>query len=493
MKTLFHHQSFLLFILVLSIAACSTQVETVVVENVPDAASASDTTQPNQAEMEDASFKHLRYGEISPIESLDPLFAQNTASQRAIQHIYDGLVGLNKNGSIIPAIAKGWEITSDSLSYRFTLRNDIFYHDSNVFVNGLGRRVLVSDILATFERMAEQNVPPEAAQLFMSIEGFEAYVKERRQIYLPQKRRVKSISGISAPTDSTIVFNLKKRDSDFLEKLASSYAVVYPQEAISDSGSQLHDNPVGSGPFQLSSIRGDSLYILNNNKEYSFTDVTLDRLDIIFEQDELALMRKMRDGEIDLIPELGPKMLQAFLGNNLNIKSTYPAAYQVYKGGNITYDISYVEQNNSELDYQETAGIIKQYDIQNFSNYINPTAMEIVPSNIYEQAKPTIYNGSITATFPNDAFINIFYQRLAGGLSNTRTTFTMLNTLVPNSDIQLHTKRSNVFNHQLDSSTLFQLNVRHVAISDGTIKNFGLNRYPWWLNLANVDIQPIAR
>lgn len=493
MKTFFYHQSILLFFLVLFISACSEQVETVVVKNVPDAAAASDTTRPNQADMEDASFKHLRYGELSPIESLDPLFAQNPASQRAIQHIYDGLVKLNKNGHILPAIAKKWEVTSDSLSYKFTLRKDIFYHDNKVFVNGLGRKVLAKDVMAIFKRMANQNVPPEAGQLFMSIEGFEAYFKEQRHIYLPEKRKVTSISGISAPTDSTIVFNLKKSDSDFLAKLASSHAVVYPQEAISESGSNLHDNPVGSGPFQLSSIRGDSLYILNNNKEYSFGQVKLDRLDIIHVNDELALMRKMRDGQIDLIPELGPKMLQAFLNNNLNIKSTFPSSYKVFKGGTIPYDVMYVEQNNSGLNKQQTASIFKQYDIQNFSDYINPAAVEIVPSTIYKQVKSTAYSGNITATFPNDAFINIFYQRLAGGLSNTGTSFTMLNTLVPNSDIQLHTKRSNIFNQRLESSSLFQLNVRHVAISDGTVQNFGLNNYTWWFDLASVDIQPIAR
>ena len=496
MEKLIQQQHLLFITLLLLISACSEQVETIVVKNEPDAA-VTDTAQTDDSEMEDATFKHLKYGEVLPIKSLDPLFAQNAASQRAVQHVYDGLVKLNKNGKILPAIAKDWKVTSDSLSYRFTLRKDIFYHDSKIFINGLGRRISAKDILFLFERMADRNVPPEAAERFMSIEGFEAYVNEQRHIYLPEERKVKEIQGISLPNDSTVIFNLNRADSHFLTKLASPHASVYPQEAISEQGSSLHDNPVGSGPFQLSSIRGDSLYIFNNNKEYPLFDVNLDRLDIIYEEDELALIRNMGNEEINAIAELGPKMLQAFLTNNLEIKSSYPNAYQAYEGGTITYHLTTAAEKDVDSKQQQLAELLKNYPLSDFSNYINPGAVRVSASNAFNQSQPQAgnnnQNSSLRATFPNDVFIRMYYQRLAGELSNKGISFTMLNTLVPNSQVDIHTHRVDALEQQTGQNELLAIAFQHMAITDGTITGFGLNKYPWWFDVATVDIQPVAR
>src|SRR5699024_3035033 len=151
-------------------------------------------------------FQKLVIGELNAIRSFDPLFANNASEMRAVQLIYEGLVRFDENGEAVPGIARSWLVNDDSTRYEFNLRRGIFYHNSDIFSTGTGRRLVADDVKFAFERMAKVDVPPQAARLFMNITGFEPFYQEQHFVFDPQFRRFKGVSGIKTPDENTVIF-----------------------------------------------------------------------------------------------------------------------------------------------------------------------------------------------------------------------------------------------------------------------------------------------
>jgi len=488
-----------LLILLFTLSACSEKVETVVINQQPEPA-APDTLKTSPGEQIGSDdFQHIRIGELYPVRSFDPLFALNPSNKRALQLVYEGLVRLNKNGNIAPSIAKRWKITADSLSYTFTIRSDLFYQDSDVFVNGLGRRLKAQDISYIFHRMARQHVPPNAGKLFFDIEGFEAYFKEQRNTYLEENRKLERINGIDTPNDSTVVFNLARKDPQFLYKLASPYALVYPREAVSGVKTELHDKPVGTGPFSLSSIREDSLLIFKKNRDYKPIDkntpeITLNRVDIISYSNETALLRAVSKRFIHILPELGPTSIQTFVDDNLTINSSYSKNYKLEQGGTISYRIFYNEGRNTILSFEQVAGILKNVNFNEIVTALNPSALEIKLSD--KTRKTDIYQRkfNMVSTLPDDPFTRFLYMEISNKLSKLSFNFSMLNTAVPTSDINFYTLRTTEFDNTLNTDQpILDIDIRQLAYADLRIKNFSLNSHPWWFDIRSVSLQPVAK
>jgi len=485
---------------VLLITACTEQVETVVIKDSPKSASPESNPDTIQKENDNIdTFRHIRVGESYDITSFDPLFARTPGSKRAVQLVYEGLVRLDQNGNVIPAIAKRWSITSDSLSYTFTLRDDVFYHDSQIFANGLGRKVRPFDFSFIFHRMAQKRVPPAAGQLFMSIEGFEPYFREQRNTYMPDERKQDRITGINIPDDSTIVFNLIRKDPKFLQKLASPYAVAHPREAITPDSSKLHDNPTGSGPFELSSSRSDSLYIFKKFGDYRYgpsqtKKIRADRVDLIKIKDELKMIRKFADGELDLITELAPRTLQAFINSDLELKASHNNAFNVHKGGTINYTVFFNSTNRDDLSISETAGILKNYPPSDYATTINSGAVSVKPSATLENADPQPYNGTVFTTLTEDPYLQLLYMRMSSELQKKNVDFKILNTYITNSNVHLYSRRMSKLENptQLEQS-LFTVKVEHIALSRKQLANFSLNSHSWWFDLRETGLDPLNR
>jgi peptide/nickel transport system substrate-binding protein len=66
----------------------------------------------------------------------------------------------------VPAIARRWEISKDGLRYTFYLRPDVFFHDSPVFPNGKGRRVIARDFAYSFSRILDPATASTGAWIF---------------------------------------------------------------------------------------------------------------------------------------------------------------------------------------------------------------------------------------------------------------------------------------------------------------------------------------
>jgi len=492
MNSLLNHPKLLTFIVVLLIVAGCKEPETVVVNQSPTEMAPADTTSTKPTSNE-ASFRKLVIGELNPIKTLDPLYADNAATMRALQLVYEGLVRFNARGAIVPGLAKEWSVSQDSLQYTFHLRNNIYYQDSQVFTTGTGRKLTASDVKYDFERMTHSGLPPHAANMFMDIKDFEPYYLEQHYVYNPQNRKLDDISGIQTPNDSTVVFELVQHDSKFLKKLATPYAVIYPKEAVGNTLSSF--KPVGAGPFNFSQQASDSTLIFSKFQNYyAAKDIDLNRIDIKTNTSESQLFKAMGEGNIYLLPQLGPQLFQGILTSDGSLISSYSNRYTLQRAaGSTKYVLRYNPQDHLTLsEARRVAGLIPMDTSSYFKKFPDAyVTMGSHPDSLKNDTNISLINNDIYAVYSDDPFVRTFLGNLSKSLIRHQTTLQMMNIRTPTRNTGLFVTQDQplIPNQQWDNyKKLFQFSVKQVALQRTEIKGLEFNQYPWWFNARGVTL-----
>lgn len=483
------HTLLTIFLFVLLLTGCK-QPETVVIDESPTPTAPADTTLDETAD--DASFRHLIIGEYNSVPLLDPLFADNAATMRALQLVYEGLVRLDNNGSVNPGLAKNWEVSNDSLEYTFQLRSDVFYHDSNIFNTGTGRRMVSGDVRFVFERMARAGVPPKAAHMFMDIEGFDPYFNEQRKVYSPADRKINSISGIKTPNDSTVVFELTDRDPQFLKKLATPLAVIYPREAVGQSVNSF--SAVGAGPFQFSSRQADSTLVFSKFQDYyAAGDVNLNRVDVTPIPSESKLFQAMATGDIHAIPQLGPQLLQEIIDSNGELSTSYTERYNLQKnGGSTEFVLRHNPNTNLSADDANILSELAHADSTYFNQFPNGiVTLQSTRDTTDTTAAPSTLPNQIFTVYSENPFIRTYLGNFSNTLEKYDTELQMMEIRAPSRNTGLlFTKHYPLIpdDRWEKYKELFRFQVKHFVLHRPEIKALTFNKYPWWFDLREVSI-----
>lgn len=494
MKLLSSQNYFAVFILSLVLLWGCKQPETVVIEDAPTASAPADTTDEYTPSDDDSDFRKLVIGEYQSITSLDPLLSENGATMRALQLIYEGLVRLDANGNTVAGVAKSWEVSNDSLTYTFTLNQNIYYHDSDVFSTGTGRRLTARDVKFAFERMAKMGNPPTAAKLFWDIKGFEPFYQEQHKVYEPRKRTLSEVSGIQTPSDSTVVFTLHEQDPRFLKNLASPYALIYPREAVNNTQNSFA--PVGTGPFTLSSQRADSVYIFAKSQKYHDSEfIRLNRVDMITNSSESRLMREMGLGNIHLLPEIGPNIIQNVATDAGALKMGFNDRYTLTRRGHVnTISLRF---NPDAAITDEGAAQISSLAHANTSSYFEqlPGSIVMVDSAANQQpSDTTIAKDKLYTVFSEDPFARTYLADLAKILERQNVELNMTNIRVPSRNTDLWvTQYAPLINNDRqkwhhDYPELFRFQVHPTALQRNEITGLNFNQYGWWIDLRGVSL-----
>ncbi|NKB44573.1 MAG: hypothetical protein GKS03_09885 [Alphaproteobacteria bacterium] len=175
----------------------------------------------------------------SELSQLDPHHAVSYADHVVANALHLGLTTYNENGKLVPGLAESWIVSDDAKTYTFTLRPDASWSD--------GRSITGEDVVAGIKRALSPDRPaPFAAQLFV-IANAEVF----RKGTIEQGR----VLGVTALDRRTVVFNLIRRDVDFLHIL--SHPVAKPTPAREPD--TIATGWITSGRYQLIERRGDGL------------------------------------------------------------------------------------------------------------------------------------------------------------------------------------------------------------------------------------------
>lgn len=495
-----------LFALLLIISACgTTEREVTVVERAPDVAAVDSLLQPTAGE------SVLRIGELNPVKGFDPLYAVNTASRRAILQLYEGLVRYDGQNEIQPAGAREWEVSDDSLTYTFKLKRDIFFHDSEVFHNGVGRRVTANDYKRAFHRMASPEVPSMAAELFMDhILGFEAYYLEQREVYFEEDRYIDEIEGITVENDTTLVIELNEPSDTFLKKLATPYAVVYPREAIADGQHQFRWNPVGTGPFKMANAVGDSIFVMQKSENFSRSTrpeaaPNIDRLEILHIPNESRLFQQMSLDNLDMIVDLGPQMISELVDDDGELHQAYEDNYQLkVNDRSEAIRVSFNRNNRYRLQYEHAKSLINQVSGEELRDRLGIPSLALTMS--FEQNSMSYFE-ELKERFPSDEAdeaLPIAFQRdtdvgvIAGSMFaqlSDDLKLSFMPSRIQSRDIFMYIQRPMLSYPDQEvaftDDELLKLNYDRHLIKTKETEGVELNDMAWWLDLTQVRVPEI--
>ena len=192
--------------------------------------------------------------------TLDPAFSTDIYSVKLIQQIFDGLVQLDQNLNVVPALSTDWRVSSDGLVYIFTIRQDARFHN--------GRQVTANDFVYSFTRILDPKEESSALTFFERIEGADTY----------RSGKSSEVAGLKALGANTLRIKLRQPYAPFLSVLAMKSSKVVPREEVEKWGKEFGHHPVGTGPFRLESWEGNRI-VLSANHDYHEGRPYLDRVE----------------------------------------------------------------------------------------------------------------------------------------------------------------------------------------------------------------------
>jgi oligopeptide transport system substrate-binding protein len=246
-------------------------------------------------------------------------------SATVLSQISECLVSFNPEDlSIRAQLAKSWTISPDGLSYTFTIRDDILFHEHPVFESDGDRKMTVEDIRFSIEKACQRNDKGTASPAYLSIFG--GQLKGATEYY---EKKAPSISGLQVK-DNLVTLTLTAPDANFIHKLANINAAIVSEKVVkADKETDL----IGTGPFVYNDYQqGEpSRITLLKNKDYYLNDKKgnalpyLDSVVFIADTRKLEQLDMFERGETDIINTLPTsRITQMMEGRIKDFNSTPP-------------------------------------------------------------------------------------------------------------------------------------------------------------------------
>jgi peptide/nickel transport system substrate-binding protein len=181
----------------------------------------------------------------SGLRVLDPVITTAHITRDHAYMIYDVLTAVDENFSPQPQMAS-WKISDDGLTYTFTLRDGLLFHD--------GAPVTGTDVVASLKRWGKRD---SGGQLIFDV-----------------------TASLEAPDDKTIVWTLNKPFGPLLDVISKQSAVppfIMPARVAATSADETITEYVGSGPF-----------VFNEEAYEPGVSVTYDKFEDYLPRDEPA-------------------------------------------------------------------------------------------------------------------------------------------------------------------------------------------------------------
>ena len=178
--------------------------------------------------------------------SLDPALSTDVPTGRAVSYVFDGLTRFTPDARVEPGLAERWDISPNGLTYTFHLRRGVKFHNGTPFS--------AQNVVRTFQRALDPSTKGGRAEPLAPISGSAEFAAGR----------AKSISGLSAPNDSTVVITLSQPLASFPKLLAMPVASIVPDSIPADFG----QHPVGTGPWTFVEWKHDDYLKFTRNPTY---------------------------------------------------------------------------------------------------------------------------------------------------------------------------------------------------------------------------------
>lgn len=212
-------------------------------------------------------------------ESLDPHKAVAAGTKEVMFNVFEGLMKPTPEGDLIPAVAEKYEISDDQLTYTFTIRDGIKFHN--------GDPVTAEDVGESLARCKN------GGDGIFEVEAFS------------------NIQHMETADSRSISITLGEPDSEFLSYLTA---------AVLPAGYDGQDTaPVGTGPFKFVSRAAQDNIVLKRFDDYWGEKAYLDKVTYKIIENADSILMSLQSGAVDLFAHLTSTQV-AQLGDEFNIE-----------------------------------------------------------------------------------------------------------------------------------------------------------------------------
>jgi peptide/nickel transport system substrate-binding protein len=201
--------------------------------------------------------------ESSPT-NLDPRVGLDAQSENIDGLLFENLLARDEHLSVQPGLAERWEIP-DPKTYVFHLQAGVKFCD--------GRPLTSRDVKWSFDSLLQGKVRSTKASTY------------------------RFIDHIEAPDDLTVIFHLKEPWAALLWNVAGGAGMgIVPY----GSGSEMSQNPIGSGPFRFVSAEQDKDVVIERNDDYWGDKSKVSRVRFMVVPDDTTRALELRKGSADV-------------------------------------------------------------------------------------------------------------------------------------------------------------------------------------------------
>jgi len=256
-------------------------------------------------------FMVFHYNEDESVTTLDPAYVKSQSEIWIVSQIFNGLVDLNPQLQVVPALSDHWEISEDKKIYTFHLRRDAQFCFPDFGGKVTHRRVNSRDCAFSLSRIADPKSASPGAWIFA-----DKIDSNLSQVFVPLN-------------DTVFQIHLLRPVASLLNLLATNYGFIVPIEYKSTEKSVLARNPIGTGPFYLKRWEEQIKLVLRKNDIYHEKDSAgislpyLDAINVSFVKNKQTAFMQFLAGSYDFFNGLESSFKDELLTTDAQLKPKY--------------------------------------------------------------------------------------------------------------------------------------------------------------------------
>ncbi len=205
---------------------------------------------------------------------LDPAQSSAFVDRQVLNNICDKLADIDAQGKIIPMLATEWKISDDKLTYTFTLREGVKFHDGTDF-NADAVKINLA------RGMTEKS---------------------------PRRTELSSVQSVDVIDPKTVKITLKQPFAPFLSVLTDRSGMIVSPKAAQEMGDDFLSKPVCSGPFMFQDrVKGDHITLVRNPNYWQPGLPKAAKLTYKIFTDPNVELVNLRSGQVDFIDSVPAK------------------------------------------------------------------------------------------------------------------------------------------------------------------------------------------
>ena len=227
----------------------------------------------------------LIWGMPAETDTLDPHATGGWSTYQITYQIFEGLVKEDLTDAkaatpkLIPGLAKSWTISDDGLTYTFSLRTGVTFHDGTPFD--------AAAVKFNFERFWDETSPN--------------FYPKAKAFVIAYTKWIKSVEVVDP---MTVKITLNAPNYQWLRQGLQSYGqplMISPASVKQYGNDGVAAHPVGTGPFKFVEREQGVKTVIEKNPDYWGTKAILDK--VIFRplQDPATRVNALESGEIQLM------------------------------------------------------------------------------------------------------------------------------------------------------------------------------------------------